>query len=196
MKVTGDGAEMVGGAPLSINHMNILGIDPGSSGGLALLSGEPVAEKMPDTERDLYDRVNRWAARADFAYIEQVHAMPGQGVTSMFNFGMNYGGLRMALIAAGIPFETVTPSKWQRALGLPTLAQCGYTASDFKARKTDSADYIKALKKKATAARSKASVKKKNEHKSMAQRLFPGVKVTHALADALLIAEYGRRRGR
>ena len=39
--------------------------------------------------------------------------MPGQGVSSTFNFGRNYGMLLMALTAAGIPFTEVTPQKWQ-----------------------------------------------------------------------------------
>lgn len=37
---------------------------------------------------------------------------------------------------------------------------------------------------------------KKNRHKAVAQELFPGLKITHAIADALLIAEYGRRQER
>ena len=63
----------------------------------------------------------------------------------------------MALIAAGIPFETVTPAKWQGAMGCRTKGD-------------------------------------KNVTKRKAQDLFPGVKVTHAIADALLIAEWGRRQ--
>jgi crossover junction endodeoxyribonuclease RuvC len=43
--------------------------------------------------------------------------MPKQGVTSAFTFGKGYGALLMALTAAGIPFETVTPQRWQKALG-------------------------------------------------------------------------------
>lgn len=146
--------------------MNILGIDPGKSGGIALFSGGVEAEQMPDTERDIHRLVNGFAARADHAYIEQVHAMPGQGVTSMFNFGANYGGLRMVLIASYIPFESVPPAKWQREFGLPTLKKAGSNAA------------------------------KKNAHKAKAQELFPSIRVTHAIADALLIAEWGRRQKR
>ena len=89
--------------------------------------------------------------------------MPGQGVTSMFNFGKSYGNLEAFLVAAAIPFERVTPSVWQREFGL--------------------------IKKKG-----ETHTQKKNRHKSLAQELFPSVKVTHAVADALLIAEYGRRQ--
>jgi len=96
--------------------MRILGIDPGQSGGIALL-GEitPMASKMPDTEKDIFDLLDSYDGNR--AYIEAVHAMPGQGVSSCFKFGRNYGFLRGCLIALGIPFETVTPQKWQKALG-------------------------------------------------------------------------------
>jgi len=83
--------------------------------------------------------------------------MPGQGVASSFKFGQGYGSLEMALTAAGIPFERVTPQKWQKALGCLTKGQ-------------------------------------KNVSKRKAQELFPTMKVTHATADALLIAEWGRRQ--
>jgi len=102
--------------------MNILGIDPGQSGGVAqvvspgeFLRGETFAWKMPDTERDILDLLR--ALEIDHAYIEAVHSMPRQGVSSSFKFGQNYGFLRGCLIALGIPFETVTPQKWQKAMG-------------------------------------------------------------------------------
>jgi crossover junction endodeoxyribonuclease RuvC len=140
-----------------------IGIDPGKSGGLVAIhpDGEVEAWKMPATERDIWSffgDFNRSLGRLPpvFAAIEKVHSMPGQGVASCFAFGMGYGGLRMALIAAGIPFETVTPQKWQKALGCLSKGD-------------------------------------KNVTKARAQELFPAIKVTHAIADALLIAEYCRR---
>lgn len=138
-----------------------LGIDPGKSGGLAIIGiGEPVAVKMPETERDIYDTVfsfRRWEDCDVVAVIERVHSMPGQGVSSSFTFGMGYGGLRMALIAAQIPFTEVTPQKWQKELGCLTKGD-------------------------------------KNVSKSKAQQIFPSLKITHAIADALLIAEWNRRQ--
>jgi len=95
------------------------GIDPGQSGGLAVLdaSGAVVdASKMPETERDLSAYVAKFAPRIRTVAIEQVHSMPGQGVSSSFKFGMSYGGLRMALIAHDVRFEAVTPQTWQKAL--------------------------------------------------------------------------------
>lgn len=138
-----------------------IGADPGKSGGVGFISedGKYWAEKMPDSERDLWDIIGPYGNHPDyeaFAMVEQVHAMPKQGVVSVFTFGMGYGGLRMAFIAAGIPFEGVTPGKWQKALGCMTGGD-------------------------------------KNVSKARAQQLFPAIKITHALADALLIAEHCRR---
>lgn len=142
--------------------MTILGIDPGASGGIALVphkfsSSGPIALKMPATERDIWDAVKDAAAYADAAWIEKVSAMPKQGVSSTFKFGRSYGFLRACLFAAGIPIHDVAPGVWQRALGC-------LSGGD------------------------------KNITKAKAQELFPMLeRITHATADALLIAEYGRR---
>jgi crossover junction endodeoxyribonuclease RuvC len=138
-----------------------LGIDPGQSGGIAIVSDglSPWAVKMPATERDLWDTLHAlraWSDREAVAVIEAVHAMPKQGVTSTFTFGKSYGGLRMALIGNMIPFRDVQPRKWQQVMGC-------LTGGD------------------------------KNISKAKAQQLFPSIKVTHALADALLLAEWLRR---
>jgi hypothetical protein len=149
-----------------------LGVDPGASGGLAILdsSGAVVdVSPMPETERDVSTYAAEFAPRIRMAAIEQVHSMPGQGVSSSFKFGMSYGGLRMALIAHGVPFEAVSPGAWQRAMGC--LVKGRADASD---RKTA----------------------KKNGTKARAQELFPGQRITHATADALLIAEHCRRASR
>ena len=50
------------------------------------------------------------------AVVEQVHSMPHQGVASTFTFGTNYGMLLGALEALGVPYVTVTPGKWQKAI--------------------------------------------------------------------------------
>jgi len=97
------------------------------------------------------------------AWIEKVHAMPGQGVTSMFSFGENFGKLQMALTASKTPFERVLPTKWQKQLPL-------------RKRKKDEVDSAW-----------------KRYLKSIAQELFPREKITLATADAILIAEALRR---
>lgn len=53
------------------------------------------------------------------ATIEKVGAMPGQGVTSMFNFGDGSGVVRGVLAGLMIPYERETPQVWKRAVGIP-----------------------------------------------------------------------------
>jgi len=136
----------------------ILGIDPGVSGGFAVLSSDlstinAIAFSRA-TPKDIVTILG--PAKIIKAYIEHVHSMPLQGVVSVFTFGHNYGWWQGILHACEIPFDRVVPVKWQNAL------QC----------------------------RTKGD---KNVSKRRAQELFPALKVTHATADALLIAEYGRR---
>lgn len=101
-----------------------------------------------------------------FAVIERVSGYVGEAQpgSAAFKFGQSYGGLRMALVAAGIPFEEVTPQVWQRKMGVTPR------------RKDES------------------KTAWKNRLKAKAQQLYPGVKVTLATADALLLAEFCRRR--
>jgi len=113
--------------------MTVIGIDPGQSGGIAWTQdGVMRVAKMPETLADLWDLIFRKIAcqapryaidpakECLKAYIEQVGPMPKQGVVSVFKFGRGYGNLEMALTAASIPFERVTPQKWQKAMGCMT----------------------------------------------------------------------------
>ena len=135
----------------------IIGIDPGKSGGIAFFFEQgPVVYPLPETMTDTMDLLLGEDLSRAFAYIEKVHSSPQMGVTSAFTFGQGYGALLMLLTCKGIPFEQVTPQKWQKALGCMSKGD-------------------------------------KNVTKRRAQELFPGLKVTHATADALLIGEYGRR---
>jgi len=108
-----------------------LGVDPGMVGGLAVLCGTRVAyTPMPRTDQDIIDWLesNTWLTeKYNYGVIEQVHSFPGQGVASTFKFGMSYGALRMCLIALQIPYETVSPQKWQKAVGLSTRKKEGRT---------------------------------------------------------------------
>lgn len=100
-----------------------IGADPGMSGGIACIrDGKAWAIKMPETDADLLCELTSIRRQDEqcFAIIEAVHSLPKQGVTSAFTFGMGYGALQMAFLATGIPFERVTPAKWQKALGCLT----------------------------------------------------------------------------
>lgn len=110
----------------------ILGIDPGLSGALALFDGKTLAIfDTPTTTRtvgkskkqqiDIY-QLGSWLDihrnRIRFAMIEEVGAMPGQGVTSMFNFGFTTGAIHGALGASAIPLQLVRPNVWKQRFGL------------------------------------------------------------------------------
>lgn len=168
--------------PLVVSNMVYLGIDPGVSGGLAFLGeGRARSEKMPDTDKELWEWFDRHrdgdgcphcggacsltSSRQEvFAMIEKVSSSPQMGVVSAFTFGMGHGKLLMALTAAGIPFEEVTPQVWQKGLKIPQRG------------KTEEKTAFK------------------NRLRQRCQQLFPDVSVTLATCDALLIAEYGRRK--
>src|SRR5574341_1092496 len=155
--------------------MLYIGVDPGVSGGIAMVDNLGhflEAHKMPDTETDLLDLLRRMGAPLyrsagaphARAMLERANAgvFGGErrmGVTSAFTFGKNYGALRIALIAAGIPFDVVSSQQWQKLMACRSGGE-------------------------------------KNITKARAQQLFPGVKVTHAIADALLLAEFCRRAER
>jgi hypothetical protein len=149
-----------------------IGIDPGKSGGIAALDLDNVLTiKMPETPADVLDYFHSIKNYMPINYsciaiIEQVGGYTGQGQpgSAMFKFGQGVGHLEMALLACSIPSESVPPRKWQKALG------------------------ISAKKKTET------KTQWKNRLKSVAQRLFPSEKITLATADALLIAEYCRRK--
>lgn len=150
----------------------ILGIDPGLSGGLAIMSKTGVlVEPMPtiDKELDLVELsrlIGGYANDIRCAFIEDVHAMPKQGVSSMFKFGKVYGMAQGIVAANKIPMTLVTPQKWMKVIHGNIVAQ-------------DSKD------------RSRLAF----------NRLFPkvnvveeGCRVQHmGMLEATLIAEYGRR---
>ena len=95
-----------------------VGIDPGTQGGIAIVStNSAYAYAMPETETlSIFEEISNFDTV--FALIEDVHSMPGNSARSMFTFGRNYGMLRAMLIANYIPFETVTPTTWQKEFGL------------------------------------------------------------------------------
>jgi crossover junction endodeoxyribonuclease RuvC len=149
-----------------------IGIDPGISGALALLTDKNEVVDVQDMPvmalNDKKQQVNavgvalileRWQGSETplVAYIEKVSARPGQGVTAMFNFGMGYGIVQGVLACKRIPFYLVTPQLWKKRAGL-----------------------IHSEKDKA---------------RTVAQQIFPKLDLTRkkdiGRADALLIAMYG-----
>ena len=108
--------------------MVILGIDPGCSGALVLITeqgGYIDHLNMPTIKVGTKSRVNGAAAAAwlkkyqiNKAFLEQVGAMPGQGTASMFTFGHAAGVAEGLLQGLNIPYTLVTPQAWKKAAGL------------------------------------------------------------------------------
>ncbi|MFA5153783.1 MAG: Holliday junction endonuclease [Clostridia bacterium] len=103
-----------------------VGFDPGKTGALAAIREDGVcttALPFPlsgDNELDLTE-LTKWLKILQeqgtvYAIIEKVHAMPGQGVTSMFSFGMTTGMLHGMLAALGIPRFLVSPQAWKKRI--------------------------------------------------------------------------------
>ena len=94
----------------------ILGIDPGAHGALAALySCAEAAAYAFDADDSLVEILTNEVALARmdgihlFAFVEKVHAFPGQGVSSSFKFGQSYGTILGALEALKIPYKLVPP---------------------------------------------------------------------------------------
>jgi len=149
--------------------VKLIGIDPGKSGAVILLiiesdSLEVSHVKGKETDHDIKNFIKN--SNPDYAYLELITALPqkgkqegiGRGSIATSKISDSYGFYRGLLTALDIPYDTVTPSVWQRNM------KC-LTGGD----------------KRITRAR--------------AQQLYSkfGVKVTHAIADALLIATYGKK---
>jgi len=151
-----------------------LGIDPGITGGIAVVSDKTAGVKREYAEAhrypgdislavDLLRDIHLGNTRITLAAIEQVHSMPKQGVASSFKFGMGFGAWLGALSALQIPYVLVTPRKWQKAM---LDAGTGET---------------------------------KERSLSMARRLYPDVELKYkkdnGMADALHLARWAREQG-
>ena len=109
--------------------MIIIGIDPGLSGAIAVLENNevkkileiPVMSEGKKNKRQLNSSLlvnlikeNIEQNEEVAVVVEQVNAMPGQGVTSMFNFGQTFGAIKGVCAALELPIFFVRPSKWKK----------------------------------------------------------------------------------
>ena len=109
--------------------MRIIGIDPGLSGAIAILEHKkvlnifdmPVMSEGKKNKKQLNSallvsllRENIVKDQEAVVVVEQVNAMPGQGVTSMFNFGQTFGSIKGICAALGLPIFYVRPAKWKK----------------------------------------------------------------------------------
>jgi hypothetical protein len=153
--------------------IDVFGVDPGAQGGAVNIFqtdvDEPIIEAIPFAKATRYELIQWFCDRVQTStpsvgFVEKVSASPQMGVVSAFTFGANNERAIMALVAAGIGFEFVQPKEWQRSVGL------------FYPKGSSHSEHKKLSRQRA-------------------QELFPdcGVRITNDIADALLIAEHGRR---
>ena len=150
--------------------MIYIGIDPGKKGGYAIIYANEFCDYAITchafTEKGFIDDIKREELQKDYCRccLEKVHAMPKQGVSSTFTFGNGYGFLRGVLQTVGISYQEITPQRWKAEFGL-------------------NSDKAKSIE--------------------VCQRLFPNVnllpteksrKPSDGMAEALLMAEYARRK--
>ena len=120
--------------------MRVLGVDPGQSGGLAIIhdgrlvkgTRMPVVKVRGKAQVDARAVVEWWGdclTPFDAAVIEAVHAMPGQGVSSSFQFGRMLGGIEALVASVGVPVHYVTPASWKKAMGLGSSKQASIDAA-------------------------------------------------------------------
>ncbi len=149
--------------------MLLVAIDPGLSGGVALLRGDGsiLARPMPLAGREL-DLVELARIIQDcgpqWLILEKVGSRPGQGVASTFKFGMGYGALLGLGAGLGVPVELVTPQRWKGVV-LHGSAKDKLAAISYCRRAFPTVGLVP-----------------------------PGCRKSHdGMADALCLLEYGRR---
>ena len=115
--------------------MLIIGIDPGISGAICFFEDGQVKEIIempvmadgkknkrqingPQVYNEILKRINNFQKKDIIVVIEQVSAMPGQGVTSMFNFGQSFGVLKGICSAMQLSMFFIRPAKWKKYFGL------------------------------------------------------------------------------
>ena len=113
--------------------MRIIGIDPGLSGAIAILDDlnisdifdMPVMSEGKKNKNQLNSaqlvniiKKNILTDKETIVIVEQVSAMPGQGVTSMFNFGQTFGAIKGICASLNLPIFFVSPAKWKKHFDL------------------------------------------------------------------------------
>ena len=100
-----------------------IGIDPGASGAIAVINSNQDIYLLKDWPGDEVQAAKIVESIFSEGYggeiraaIEKAHAMPKQGVSSTFKFGMNYGMWKGILASHGIPFREITPKTWQKGV--------------------------------------------------------------------------------
>lgn len=143
--------------------MIYIGVDPGKSGGIAWIQ-DGRKSTVAYSDEALLNLCRQAGGEECICCLEKVSAMPKQGVTSMFNFGVSFGFIKGVLTAFEMPYQEIPPQKWKKEYSLNSdkqnsIAVCKKLFPDVNLKRTD---------------------KCRVDHDGM--------------AEALLMAEYARRR--
>lgn len=157
--------------------MIYIGVDPGTTGAIAIINEDmcivydfqdpkslDVLLKMASGDGNPSD--GSFQSRSVRAVVEKVHAMPRQGVSTTFKFGLAYGKVMGWLDACLIPYELVTPQKWWKGV------------ADSAPKGTDKKAAALELARRLFPELAPTYLRRKKDHNR---------------AEALLIAEYCRR---
>ena len=165
-----------------------IGVDPGSSGGIAWSNRSGVfVVAMPETRRGCIDTIDTILQQSKqdgcsidpIAYMEKVAPfIPGGGASSMFIFGRNVERVGCVLECKGVRIVEIIPRSWQKALGLGN-------SDRVKITKDMSPTEVKSAKAHNDIAKRQWKSKLKEE----AERRFPKIKVTLKNCDALLLLD-------
>ena len=115
--------------------MLIIGIDPGISGAICFFENGEVKDIIdmpvmavgkknkkqingPQIYNEIISRIKNLSKKDIIVVVEQVSAMPGQGVTSMFNFGQSFGVIKGICSAMQLSTHFVSPAKWKKYFSL------------------------------------------------------------------------------
>ena len=113
--------------------MIIIGVDPGINGAISIVENKKILD-VYDTPTMIDGKKNKRQINSAqvsnifkerlklnkevIVVVEQVNAMPGQGVTSMFNFGQSFGVIKGICAALKLPIHFVRPTKWKKHFNL------------------------------------------------------------------------------
>lgn len=155
--------------------MNVIGIDPGATGGIFAVDSKNKRALMlscssvdVETVQAIEEAVEFLHESVDVVMLEKVHAFPGQGVSSVFTFGERFGVIKGAVIALSLKMATVHPKTWQKEFSISVSSDAGTPAQRKKQLKNKSYD--------------------------TARSLYPSVEFKKDQADAVMLAEYALRR--
>ena len=173
------------------SQIRFMGVDPGNKGGLAIIDKNARVISHISIEESTWEDIWGWIAHdhwefCDKVILEKVHAFPGQGVSSMFTFGENYGMLQAFLIASEIPRKIVMPADWQGYFDIPPRK-----SFEKEARKTGKPSGLQGRMKSLH----KEAIRQECEHRFPDLNIWWEKTLTYqrAVCDALLMAEYARR---